>query len=312
MSIKEQLQALLKLSELTQTELASRLGVTFAALNRWVNGKAVPRSQMRGRIEELYKEYSGEKQIPETALEAKKQLVIKASKDHQDVVKEISDNPDIRDQFYLSLTYNSNRIEGSTLSEGDTAAILFHNVALPNKSLVEQLEAKNHQAALEYLFGYVADKNPLDEELVLKLHSVLMNAVRSDAGLYRNHGVRIVGTYVPTASHLKIPDLMKELVKDINRHQRDVIAQVANIHWRFEKIHPFGDGNGRVGRLLMQAMLLRANLAPAIVLQEKRRLYAAYLNKAQMKNDQSPLEDFICDAMMEGYRILERKGVFTK
>ena len=81
----------------------------------------------------------------------------------------------------------------------------------------------------------------------------------------------------------------------------------ARAHYQFEKIHPFADGNGRIGRLLMQAMALRENLAPVVVLQEKRRLYAAYLNKAQMKDDQSLLEDFVCDAILEGYRILERK-----
>lgn len=306
MTTKEQLQLLQKLSGLTQAKLASRLGVTFAALNRWVNGKAVPRPKAQTKISELYKEYSGEKQIPETVLEAKKQLVIKTSNGHRDVVKEILDNPDIRDQFYLSLTYNSNSIEGSTLSEGETAAVLFRNAALSNKSLVEQLEAKNHQAALEFLFGHIDQKRSLDEELILKLHNILMNAIRSDAGMYRNHGVRIMGTYVPTANYLKVPELMKELVKDIRRKVSDSIAHISDIHSRFEKIHPFGDGNGRVGRLLMHAMALRSNLAPVVVLQEKRRLYAAYLNRAQVKNDQSLLEDFVCDCVLEGYRILER------
>lgn len=306
MTVKEQLQILQKLSGLTQAELARRLGVTFAALNRWINGKVIPRPKAQTKIAELYKEYSGEKEIPKSALDVKKQLVIKTSKAHKNVLKEILDNPDIRDQFYLSLTYNSNRIEGSTLSEDETAAILFQNAALPNKGLVEQLEAKNHQAALEYLFGYIAKKKPLNEELILKLHNILMNAIRSDAGIYRNHGVRIVGTYVPTANYLKVPTLMKELVCDMKREQKDTIAHIANIHSRFEKIHPFGDGNGRVGRLLMHAMALRANLAPVVVLQEKRRLYAAYLNKAQMKDDYTLLQDFVCDAVMEGYRIVER------
>lgn len=306
MTIQEQLQNLQKLSGLTQAQLAVRLGVTFAALNRWINGKAIPRPKMQEKIDTLYKEYSGEKQIPETALEAKKQLVAATGKNHKNVLKEILDNPDIRDQFYLSLTYNSNRIEGSTLSEGDTAAILFQNAALPNKSLVEQLEAKNHQAALQYLFEHLNTKKPIDEELILKLHSILMNAIRSDAGVYRNHGVRIMGTHVPTANHQKVPELMKELVRDIKQSETDVMAHIANVHSRFEKIHPVGDGNGRIGRLLMHAMALSENLPPVVVLQEKRRLYAAYLNKAQMKDDQSLLEDFVCDAILEGYKILER------
>ncbi|MBI4396732.1 MAG: Fic family protein [Elusimicrobia bacterium] len=299
MTTQEQLQLLLKLSGLTQAELAARLGVTFAAFNRWVNGKAVPRPKARAAIDELYKEYSGEKQIPATALEAKKGLVFQKRKAHRNVLKGILDNPDIRDQFYLSLTYNSNRIEGSTLSENETAAVLFHNAALPDKSLVEQLEAKNHQAALAYLFQYMADKKPLDEALILKLHGILMNAVRPDAGNYRHHGVRIMGTFVPT--------LVEKLVEDINRKTDDRIAHIADVHSRFEKIHPFSDGNGRIGRLLMHAMALKTDLSPVVVLQEKKRFYVTYLNKAQMKDDFSLLEDFLCDGLLEGYRIVERE-----
>ena len=207
----------------------------------------------------------------------------------------------------MSLTYNSNRIEGSTLSEGETAAIMFQNAALPDKALVEQLEVKNHQAALQFLFQYLVENKPLSEELVLKLHGILMNAIKPDAGNYRYHGVRIMGTDVPTANYLKIPELMKELVKDINKKTDNIIGHIADVHSRFEKIHPFSDGNGRIGRLIIHAMSLSNNLAPVVILQEKRRLYTTYLNKAQTRNDLSLLEDFISDAILEGYRILERK-----
>lgn len=307
MKIQEKLKLILKFSGLSQQELAGHLGVTFAALNRWINGRAVPRPRAQEKIDELYKEYSGEKQIPETILGAKKAAVYQKQKTHTHVLKEIMDNPDIRDQFYLSLTYNSNRIEGSTLSENETAAILFQDAALPDKTLVEQLEAKNHQTTLEYLFSYLLEKKPLDEELILKLHSILMNAIRPDAGKYRGHRVRIMGTYIPTANYLKVPELIKELAKDINKKNNNIFKHIADIHSRFEKIHPFADGNGRIGRLLMHAMSLRENLTPVVILQEKRRLYTTHLNKAQMKDDLSLLEDFVCDAILEGYRILERK-----
>jgi len=306
MTIQEKLQFIQKMSGLSQQELALRFGVTFVALNRWMNGKAVPRAGALAAIDELYTEYSGEKIIPETVLESKKTLLGDKQKEHKNVLKEILANPDIRDQLYLSLTFHSNKIEGSTLSEGDTAAILFRNVALSNKTLVEQLEAKNHQSALIYLFGHLEQQKPLNEELILKLHSILMNSIRDDAGQYRYHGVRILGTHVPTANYLKIPDLMKELSKDIKREGKDAVSDIANIHARFEKIHPFGDGNGRVGRLLMIAMALRANLAPVVVREQNKGLYMAYLNKAQMTDDQSLLEDFVCDAILDGYSIVER------
>ena len=136
-------------------------------------------------------------------------------KKHPDIKKlslKFLDNPDVRDQFILKLTYNSNRIEGSTLTEPDTAAILFDNIALPNKSLNEQLEAKNHQAALNCLFDHIANNKNIDENLILKLHSILMNGIRPDAGAYRNHAVRIIGINLPTANYMSIPDLMPKVM----------------------------------------------------------------------------------------------------
>jgi Fic family protein len=306
MTIGEKLKLLQKYSGLTQEALARQLDVTFATFNRWINEKAKPRAKAEAKINELYKEYSGEKEIPKSVLRAKKNLIIQKSPEQKNLVQKILKNPDIRDEFYLSLTYNSNRIEGSTLSMDETADILFQNVALPNKSLVEQLEAKNHQTALEYLFRHLSERKPLNENFILKLHTILMNSIREDAGTYRFHGVRIMGANVPTANYLKVPSLMKKLVKDMNRKKVDVVEQIANIHARFEQIHPFGDGNGRIGRLLMHAMTLKKNLPPVVINQDKKRLYMKYLNKAQTNDDYSLLEDLICDAILEGYRILER------
>src|SRR3989344_5981884 len=78
-------------------------------------------------------------------------------------------------------------------------------------------------------------------------------------------------------------------------------------HSKIEQIHPFSDGNGRVGRLLMNAMLLSANLAPAIIRNEQKQLYYTYLYKAQTKEDNSQLEGFLCEAVTDGFKILERQ-----
>jgi Fic family protein len=225
------------------------------------------------------------------------------------VVEEILANPDIRNQFVLKLTYHSNSIEGSTLTESDTAAILFDNVALPDKSLSEQLEAKNHQTALNYLFDYISKDGVIGEAMVLKLHSILMNSVRPDAGLYRQHGVRITGVNLPTANYVRVPDLISEVMIKAVKKTKDIVAAFVSTHSRFEQIHPFSDGNGRVGRLLMNAMFLKANLAPAIIRQEQKQLYYTYLYKAQTKDDQSQLENFLCDATMDGFKILERTDI---
>ena len=70
------------------------------------------------------------------------------------------------------------------------------------------------------MFDWLKSKKPISEELILKLHSILMNSIRSDAGVYRSHGVRILGTNMPTANYLKVPVLMKRLVKDIQDQQK--------------------------------------------------------------------------------------------
>lgn len=307
MTTKEKLQLIKRFSGLTQERLAEKLGVSFATLNSWINGRSIPRKKRQEAIDELYAIYSGTKIIPKNILEAKKALLKKKSQRRKNVVSFISDNQDIFDQFVLSLTYNTNRIEGSTLTEDETAAILFENASLPNRSLTEQLEAKNHQTAFNFMFFWLKDKKPVGEKLILKLHAILMNSIRTDAGLYRNHGVRILGSNVPTANYLKVPELMKKIAVDINKNNSDLIARVAGVHSRFEQIHPFSDGNGRIGRLLMHAMLLEKNYPPAMILQENKRIYMKYLNKAQLEGDDSLLEDFLCDAVLKSFDILERK-----
>lgn len=308
MNIKDKLKIILKVSSLTQTELAKKIGVSFVTVNKWINGRAAPRPKMETVVNELYLEVTGQRTIPEDYLSAKKELILSRREGHRDVLREIVENPDIRDEFILKLTYHSNSMEGSTLTENDTAAVIFDNIALPNKSLVEQLEAKNHQAALNYLFYYILGRGKINEFLILKLHGILMNGIIHDAGSYRNHAVRILGSEVPTANYFKVTNLIADLVKDINKSSKDVVSLVSAVHSRFEQIHPFSDGNGRIGRMIIQAMLLRDNFAPAIVRQEKKNLYYIYLNKSQIKNDLTQLEDFVCDAVLYGFDILERKS----
>jgi Fic family protein len=255
----------------------------------------------------LYLEISGEKIIRPEELGAKKNILYQKAAKHKNIVTEILANPDIRDQFILKLTYHSNRIEGSTLTEPDTAAILFDNAALPDKSLTEQLEAKNHQTALNFLFAYISDKKKIDVALILRLHGILMNGVRPDAGMYRRHAVRIVGVNLPTANYLRVPDLLPAVLMLAAKKNEDILDLTARVHSRFEQIHPFSDGNGRVGRLLMNAMLLQANLAPAIIREGRKRLYYNYLFKAQSREDYRPLTSFLIDAISEGLEILERR-----
>jgi len=314
MTIKQKLQYIQQSTGLTQTQLAGRFGVSFAAFNSWWTEKSQPRPQAQAAIEDLFLEVSGRKVITPERLADKKAALRLRQAGHRQVLKEILSAPDIHDEFILKLTYHSGRIEGSTLDEPETAAILFDNVALPDRSLTEQLEAKNHQTAIDYLFSYLSEGKKINESLVLKLHGILMNGVRADAGNYRRHAVRLLGVSLPTANYLKIPELLPALMADFQKasDKQEVISLAAGFHARFEQIHPFSDGNGRIGRLLLTAMLLEKNLTPAIIRQEEKRLYYTYLYKAQAGGDVSQLEDFIIDAVSSGFDILERRFQGTK
>lgn len=303
-TIKDKLALIQRVSGKTQEKLAAELGVSFPTLNSWINGRSIPRDRAAKRIDELYLQLTGQNVIPEDLLGAKKQVLIGKRKQYPNVLRALEMRKDLYDQFLLALTYNTNSIEGSTLTEPETAAILFQDAALPDKSIIEQMEVKNHQAAFRYLTRYLTQGGDVTEEMILKLHGILMNGIREDAGNYRRHGVRIVGSNVVTANYLKVPVLMESLLKDIQRGEKDVIGFSARVHSRFEQMHPFSDGNGRIGRLILVAMLLKEDLAPAIISQKKRRFYMLYLNQSQLKGDYSRLDDFICDGIMDGYDLL--------
>ncbi len=305
MTIKYQLSVILKQSGLTQEKLAHLLGVSFPTLNSWINERSTPRSKAQEKVSSLYNKYTGETGIDPQALIKKREILLSKWKPFPQLLKTILKRPDLADEFMLSLTYHSNKMEGNTLTEDETADLLFGKNSLPSKTFIEQLEVKNHQTALLYLWNHLQNE-PLNEKWILKVHGILMNGIRHDAGVYRNHAVRIVGSHVPTANHLKISDLMKEFEKKLPcKSPKSIFHHCSLIHAEFEKIHPFSDGNGRIGRLLLQALLLKSGFAPVLIKEEKRRLYYTYLRRAQLENDASPLEDFIMDGVLESYELFE-------
>lgn len=305
-TISEKLRIIMLLGDLTQEKLAAELGVSFPTVNSWLKERSVPHPSRQDQIQTIYDSYAAQQPKGIDALGSKKLIVRTKSKALSNIVRLFGQRKDIYDQCVLELTYNTNRIEGSTLTEPETAAILFNDMAFSNKSLREHLEVKNHQTAFMYLMQQARAKKPIDETFILKLHSILMNGIQHDAGYYRNHGVRIVGSHVPTANHVKIPALMAGLMKDVQKKENDVVAHVAHVHSRFEQIHPFSDGNGRIGRLLLQAMLFRVNYAPALIKQKKKKEYLRTLNESQMKNSFRSFEDFCADAILMGFTLIEK------
>jgi Fic family protein len=298
------------------------------AYNRWFNEKSIPRTRAQSRISALLEQYTGAVEVNgrdrvddenggTEALDIKLAYIVQQRKKHVNPLRMILSQPDLRDQFALSLTFHTNSIEGSTFSEADTSVVLFDNATVPNKTLAEHLEARNHQTALLHLFEVLVREGGVTEVFVLKLHSILMNSIRPDAGVYRSHAVRIVGTHVPTANYVRIPERMSEcvdamnaqVVNGVNAHAsvHHFVKKLAKTHAQFEQIHPFSDGNGRIGRLLMVALALNSCYPPPIVRKEKRREYMQSLHRAQMHGEAQGLEEFMLDCIIEGYAVLERQ-----
>src|ERR1035437_6295007 len=112
MNTPQKLEIIQKKLGLTQTKLAEKFGVSFAAFNSWWTGKSNPRVKMQTAIDDLFLEVTGQKIIPADLLTAKKQILQQKSIEYKSVINEILNNPDVRDQLILKLTYHSNSIEG--------------------------------------------------------------------------------------------------------------------------------------------------------------------------------------------------------
>ena len=181
----------------------------------------------------------------------------------------------LRDEFIIENTYNSNAIEGSTLTLRETALILQEGLTIAEKPIREHLDAIGHRDAFEYILA-LADKNePLTEKMIRDIHALVLMNDAANRGVYRSVPVRILGsTHTPPQPYL-VPVQMEELVRDYEeaKAQKHIIEAVAEFHLRFEGIHPFIDGNGRTGRLILNLELLKAGLLPVNIKFADRRKY---------------------------------------
>jgi Fic family protein len=204
----------------------------------------------------------------------------------------------IKEALSIEWTYNSNGIEGNTLTLQETQMVLQEGITIKGKSLREHFEAKNHEKAINFLFSIVEDDYELRSIDILSLHSLVLNLIEEDfAGRIRNGGVRIVGAnFIPPNAN-KVSDLLDELIDfvKINPLQLNDIELATIFHHKFVWIHPFFDGNGRTVRLAMNLLLMRKGFPPAIILSTDRKKYYDALNQANNGN-YSKLMLLMCQA----------------
>jgi len=306
MNYETQLSSILKASGWSQEQLARELGTSFPTLNSWINKRSQPRQKALRSIEALYLSIVGSDTIDEVVLESTKNSALSLAISPKTLV----DDQLALDKLTLYLTYHTNTIEGSTMTLADVGEVIFEHKVLSNRTATEQAEARNHQAALYWLLDkLVTDgkKFVIDEAFIIGLHLRLMNGIIGDAGQYRKHAVRIMGARVALANWQKIPELMQVFVDSLNKSSSDHIAQLARSHALFEKIHPFSDGNGRTGRLILLAQSLRSGLVPPLVVKERKSAYYKYLEIAQTSDNSKPLELFMAESMQFCHYLLSKK-----
>ncbi|MFA4991311.1 MAG: Fic family protein [Candidatus Omnitrophota bacterium] len=291
-SVQEQLEHIIKMSSMSQADIARALEVDYKTVNRWVNEKRTPYSAHKRKLYSLFIEKAN------IAL-----LVDGLRKRYKDPIRIIREVPVICNKFSVSLTYNSDAIEGSTLTEDDTERVIIKGDVLSNKSQKEQQEAINHKIALEFVFSKAAKNFKIDEDFIFSLHKMVMHGLSKDAGCLRKVNVGIKGVQRKLPHYQFVPRLFREFILDVNKYEGDIIKKVAINHYEFEDMHPFSDGNGRVGRLISIIQLLSKGFAPCVIQNKDRERYYSVLQMGDIHRF-DPIANFFAETILEGYSFL--------
>lgn len=195
----------------------------------------------------------------------------------------------LRDQLRIEMTYNSNAIEGNSLTLKETFLVINEGLTVKGKPLKDHLEAKDHYQALEYLYDLIKKRknHTLSEHLIKQLHMLIVQETDKEwAGRYRNSNVIIGGADHTPPDALEVPQLMQDLIKwfSSERKKLHVVELAALTHHKLVFVHPFFDGNGRTSRLLMNLILMQAGFPLSIVLKNDRKKYYRVLDQADKEN----------------------------
>ena len=190
--------------------------------------------------------------------------------------------------------YNSNAIEGNTLTLKETDIILRYGVTVKGKSLKEHEEVKEQEYAINFLKEVIKTNESLSLRLIRKFNALVLNDDIENRGKFKKSNNEILGTGFETTPYYLVEEKLTELIEKFNSSENnDLIMKVACFHADFEKIHPFIDGNGRTGRLLLNLELMKNGYPITVIQNEEREEYYTALETAQAKADYRLLTDFI-------------------
>lgn len=212
----------------------------------------------------------------------------------------------LKDYYRIGLTYTSNAIEGNTLTESETKVVIEDGLTIGGKSLREHYEAIGHAKAYDHIYSLL--EKQIAEEDVMSLHKLFFQQMDPEnAGRYRLRNVIITGTDYLPPDYQKVPELINKHIKNLNMQAKDKhpLEWASDLHAEFEAIHPFTDGNGRIGRLLLSILTMKNGYCPVIIPPIRRAEYIAAMQKSN-KGDLNTLRAFILSVIYEEMKSLKR------
>ena len=190
--------------------------------------------------------------------------------------------------------YNSNAIEGNSLTRQETEVILEYGVTVKGKPLKDHLEVKGQEYAINFLNNIIKENEVLSLRLIKEFHSLILGPVDPEiAGQFKKFKNKIVGSSFETSDPIFVEEDLEKILKDYFSSTENAIEKIAKFHANFEKIHPFSDGNGRTGRLIMNFELMKAGYPICIIKNEDRLEYYNSLNEAQANNNYDEIVKFV-------------------
>ncbi len=281
----------------TQAEIAELLGVSPATVSKYEAGTLEPNIESIKKFSELF-EVSIDKLLKDDAFDISKIDILAVLREQ----KEMKVKGNLYHNTQITMTYNTNHIEGSRLSEEQTRYIYETNTLLADKDTVTDIddiiETTNHFKLFDYMLD-VADKK-ITEKMIKEFHKILKQGTSDSkkdwfaVGDYKKLANEVGG--LKTSSPKNVEKDMQKLLEWYNSLKEVTIKEIIEFHVRFEIIHPFQDGNGRVGRLIAFKECLKHNIVPFIILDRDKLFYYRGLNQYQTNKEKGYLIDTCLNA----------------
>lgn len=195
----------------------------------------------------------------------------------------------LNEEFTVEFTYNSNAIEGNTLTLRETDLVL-RGLTIDRKPLKDHMEAVGHKEAFVYVRELVKEQVPMSESIIKQIHYLVLADKKDDRGVYRRVPVHIMGAQHEPVQPYLIQPKMEQLMIDYGSSTEHIVTRLARFHIEFEGIHPFIDGNGRTGRLLVNLELMKAGYPPIDIKFTDRIAYYNAFDVYHVKHDLSAME----------------------